>query len=1083
MHHAVRNVQVILDPAAVIKELLENALDARSSRIEIALTGKAALTSISVSDNGSGIAADDLHSTCMSNATSKIQTFEDVSAAASFGFRGQALAGVCAIAGVVEINTRREGDDCGMAARYNEKGEMVEKRMMARNVGTTIIVRDLFAALPVRKRNMERNAAKGIAKCLRVVEGIALMCTTVRIDVTVNGELRFMSRAETGDPGFKSNAGGESFRVNLVELKKVVSNILGRRVVAGLEEVSVDNLNKFVHTGNDDLETAVRRREGLDAVRVREHARRTGSLPTFGCCGFVSRASLDALGRGGRAKSTHQYIYANGRPVDCQRLTKSMSDLYRKVTGMTGASPVIILNLTLPNGTYDINTSPSKRMLHLPDEWLLLHGMVGYLETLWAPKSVSHIPKKLTTMDMFFNSSKSPGKESKKSNVDINRESQDNVEIPNAAQVDKSYGARNLEVPKEVEKGDVSQIRGENLTATPLSNGPALENGEAGFSQKEIDREDEDMRDVSNLREKIRKNSLKPSRASFADFVRRMAKEAHTNRDSAIKDIRAFERKTNGTPVFSSGKSKSVSQDDKDVNNESDLKGINTVGEWIGKGPISRSMPEILGKRTARKGKNTIKNASTKENDEIESSSEASADSDCPSDMQEDKEVALKNLTPQEEDIQEFVNTMDLEERDEDGGGNSLQGNHLQLNGDALQTNSSNIKHLKGSGEHSIASTDEDGDSDEDISLMDSYHARNRSRKPQKNDIDHGTNSSGKEEVGGTLTTALIQRKSGMHTEQDENPERGHFSKEDADVEEREAENDSQTMQDYTPAVRQNDEGNIALTLNYNWESILNEQLSGNAEEGNLEKGYEDEDDWCGDENTMMYANFQNASLARNVRGRKGMVSEEELRAAEDELDRNFDREWFLQMKIIGQFNRAFLLGILGNEMFIIDQHASDEKYNFEYLERTTEVIPQRLLRPLQLQFPVADEAIVLRYLAAFKSGGFEIEHRPQNRPTRQLVLHSQPKNGRAFYVQDDLKDIVDRLREGVETGAPLQVSVLRTERERRKLATKACRMSIMIGKNLQQDDMTKVVRNLRDLLHPWTCPHGRPTMRHLTKL
>lgn len=91
--------------------------------------------------------------------------------------------------------------------------------------------------------------------------------------------------------------------------------------------------------------------------------------------------------------------------------------------------------------------------------------------------------------------------------------------------------------------------------------------------------------------------------------------------------------------------------------------------------------------------------------------------------------------------------------------------------------------------------------------------------------------------------------------------------------------------------------------------------------------------------------------------------------AAEAELERSFNKADFARMRLVGQFNLGFILATLGSDLFIIDQHASDEKFNFERLQRTTVLNKQPLIRPQPLQLTAAEEQTVLHHMQA--RGGF----------------------------------------------------------------------------------------------------------------
>ncbi|MCO5570235.1 hypothetical protein L7F22_023954 [Adiantum nelumboides] len=96
-------------------------------------------------------------------------------------------------------------------------------------------------------------------------------------------------------------------------------------------------------------------------------------------------------------------------------------------------------------------------------------------------------------------------------------------------------------------------------------------------------------------------------------------------------------------------------------------------------------------------------------------------------------------------------------------------------------------------------------------------------------------------------------------------------------------------------------------------------------------------------------------------------VKEEALAAATRELERTFNKADFKKMKVLGQFNLGFILAKLNGDLFIIDQHASDEKYNFERLSKTTVLNRQPLLRPLPLDFSAAEEVIVMTHIETFR--------------------------------------------------------------------------------------------------------------------
>lgn len=141
--------EVVQNPKSVVKELLENALDAGADKIDIEIS-RGGKERILVSDNGCGMDRDDVVLAVTRYATSKITQVEDLSCIRSYGFRGEALASISAVSRVA-IETRYQGDAVGTQMKI-EAGAMSEVRDCGRATGTTVMVYDLFFNLPVRRK-------------------------------------------------------------------------------------------------------------------------------------------------------------------------------------------------------------------------------------------------------------------------------------------------------------------------------------------------------------------------------------------------------------------------------------------------------------------------------------------------------------------------------------------------------------------------------------------------------------------------------------------------------------------------------------------------------------------------------------------------------------------------------------------------------------------------------------------------------------------------------------------------------------------------------------------------------------------
>ena len=152
--------EVVERPASVCKELLENALDAGASAVSVELE-KGGLTYLRVTDNGCGMAADQLPTAFLRHATSKLRTASDLAAIHTLGFRGEALAAISAVSRL-DVFSREPSSDAG-AMLHLEGGVPGEVTAAGCPVGTTVCVRDLFYNTPARMKFMKKDSAEGAA--------------------------------------------------------------------------------------------------------------------------------------------------------------------------------------------------------------------------------------------------------------------------------------------------------------------------------------------------------------------------------------------------------------------------------------------------------------------------------------------------------------------------------------------------------------------------------------------------------------------------------------------------------------------------------------------------------------------------------------------------------------------------------------------------------------------------------------------------------------------------------------------------------------------------------------------------------
>jgi len=178
-------------------------------------------------------------------------------------------------------------------------------------------------------------------------------------------------------------------------------------------------------------------------------------------------------------------------------------------------------------------------------------------------------------------------------------------------------------------------------------------------------------------------------------------------------------------------------------------------------------------------------------------------------------------------------------------------------------------------------------------------------------------------------------------------------------------------------------------------------------------------------------------------------------------------------MSIIGQFNRGFILVTLvdhSSQLFIVDQHAADEIYNFHRLYDQTTISRQPLLHPKTIPLDPSRQVLLQQHLDLFNRLGFDIEiNENESRIDRRCRILSYPTVSGAHscvFGIDEIDEILSHLTDTSQQAR--QEEHYESSRLRKVFASKACRMSIMIGTDLTKKQMTTVVRHLAQLTKPW---------------
>lgn len=228
----------------------------------------------------------------------------------------------------------------------------------------------------------------------------------------------------------------------------------------------------------------------------------------------------------------------------------------------------------------------------------------------------------------------------------------------------------------------------------------------------------------------------------------------------------------------------------------------------------------------------------------------------------------------------------------------------------------------------------------------------------------------------------------------------------------------------------------------------------------------------------------------------------------------NFDKDCFSQMRVLGQFNLGFIIAALETraaeepqagqslQLFIVDQHASDEKFRFEGLNRDSRIDRQPLVTPHALTLTPAQEQLVDSNLEIFRLNGFDIVKDGDRPPGRRMRVTALPTCKGMVFGEPDILDLLHSIEESEADSCTASMqdasartglldlsghralwsatAVPRPAKVWQLMACRACRKAIMIGKALRVHEMERVLSNLGTLQQPWNCPHGRPTLRHL---
>lgn len=1048
---------------------------------------------IEVQDNGTGISPENHESLALKHYTSKLSTYSDLSTLETFGFRGEALSSLCALSKFAVVTCLQSDAPKGSKLEFETSGRLKSTSIVAAQKGTTVSVENLFKTLPVRRRELERNIKREWGKVINLLNQYACIQTGVKFTVSQqpNKGKRIV---------LFSTKANKTTRENII-------NVFGAKTMAAL--VVLDLKLNLEPTSGLTQKRSTQKDGGHHEVLVRGHV----SRPLHG---------------EGRQTPDRQMFYVNSRPCGLPQFAKVFNEVYRSYN--SSQSPFIFADIQLHTHLYDVNVSPDKRTILLHDQGRMLDHLRESLIELFEEQEYKMPVSQIATSKL------PPLKKSTVSRQDTNSPGRD---AAGRCDTTGDEGESPLARQQEEEAPWISDEEEENSGARRMKN---------LASAKALSRD-------AQLKPMARWLDRKLASQEEASSVPALAAKVQLN-----ETVLGRTRNTN---------SRGGSSDASETSNKpAEVIPLDPTDEQVPPADMFEGENEALLSRLARM-KRSFLPESLRDESPYDQAPEgplipAIAKPNKPADnasltvsaprppKRPSQDVATITIGDQsmtsvigssakkprldEEMVQHDAQPKALKVPQAPAPLPSFGGRLTQMFSAASASQNasrgSQSLHPEASNTSEVDEVDEVGEDDDE----------SESEKNSASEIEVASDRGTGEDNDGDASVS-----SALFVEQDEDGDVDESSASpahEADEEARDGD-DGEYLDEDEVKSRGDSEQQKALTAaedvnpNPSEENQKRTQafLKGGGKNKHstqalLQRLFVDED-WLqkrldsGESPTRDHASASKVETSEDVDS--GL--EAGTQVAEDKLSLAIHKGDFSKMKIVGQFNLGFILAVRpgtssaapsttsgaarpdvqgdDDELFIIDQHASDEKFNFERLQATTTVQSQRLVRPKPLELTAVEEEIVLENRAALEANGFQVEtdtsgDEPVGSRCRLLSL---PLSRETTFSPADLEELISLLGESpATTSSPVPAGdgdgdistgdadhgvggtasrryIPRPSKVRKMFAMRACRSSIMIGKALSQRQMEKVVRHMGDMEKPWNCPHGRPTMRHLCAL
>ena len=897
--------------------------------------------------------------------------------------------------------------------------------MVAAKQGTTVVVETLFHNLPVRRKELEKNIKREYNKALALLNAYACISVGVKFSVS-----NLMSKGKK-TIAFSTNA-NPSTRGN-------ISNVYGAKTTAALIPLDLDfQMDPSSRSGSTQnaKSSSINEDSGSRNVKI---------------VGHISRPVVGE----GRQTPDRQMFFVNSRPCNLPQVAKAFNEVYKSYN--ITQSPFIFADIQLDTAAYDVNVSPDKRTIMLHDQTVLLESLKESLAALFASHDQS-VPQAqlLGKQQLIF---RPPSMQSSGSTLSTTTDDCNNA-------------------------NSIAEVR-HNTQAKEgvLANAELQQDAVPGFVKASLigrfaERDTEDRMAIRPSRRRRSSSSENNTTIDGRMFHPKRRRRSLTP-ENTDRTISAPSRRSK-SPLFEPEQPGSSPQ----IGLEPPPKAVQDFNTCI----ASLHARQVERERSPRSPGPTQEDM-TDDEEPVPAVKQTPQKALSQSNIQNAFDRMRSMRTPNQQATITVGDTTTITTIGSGGESRAARQARIHtpkfsLTGTPLNQKpkaSLFTKSLRGfaaPGTQTEDSDEEEGEK-QDSSLpmtvrTPSRQVRAVSKAPKEPHTHDTTDSSSVPAPSELMAEGLLGNDTLVSDAQEGEGYDGEYVNEEEKKAREEAKIVRLIAQAEEAAVRPTDlnlkRANKLFKVSHNKHSTINLERVIETKVSSIARHLR---------KIESSLNATAAVLPTNIR-----LNKED---PEERLSLTVTKADFNEMHIIGQFNLGFIIAVRPptstsptSDLFIIDQHASDEKYNFERLSATTVLVSQRLVRPHPLELTAVEEEIILANAHALTANGFVVEMDVSNEE-RRATLTSLPMSKEVTFTPKDLEELLALVIEDPPSfSTSTSPYIPRPSKVRKLLASRACRSSVMIGKTLQNAQMESIVRHMGSMDKPWSCPHGRPTMRHL---